>query len=122
MHCWSQLPLGLYRFVDLLITPGADHAVDLRTAIHGRGGTLGTLQHRHAAPGGGQRVDVLLFSRAGETLHGVPAGGAISIMLVLFTLQLSFAGVVWALTFCNAGLALAGGLLLWRRSDSENGS
>ncbi len=68
-------------------------------------------------------VWMLYFLAVQEKLYTVfLLAGAISIILVLFTLQLSFTGVVWALTFCNGGLALAGGLLLWRRSGSENGS
>jgi len=43
--------------------------------------------------------------------------GAILIIAVLFTLQLSLTGVVWTLTLCNGGLVLAGGWLLWRRND-----
>ena len=42
---------------------------------------------------------------------------AVLIIVVLFTLQLSLTGVVWALIICNCGLVLAGGWLLWRRND-----
>ena len=68
-------------------------------------------------------VWMLYFLAVKEKLYTVfLLVGALSIILVLFTLQLSFSGVVRTLILCNGGLALAGALLLWRRSDSENGS